>query len=91
MAPGERPAGSLVNLDEKPISNVTPLTSTTGTILLANGRQFLVNYADNAPLGDGGGNDVSLTLMAVPEPSTMSTLAASIGLALGLQRRRRRR
>ncbi|MEI9898645.1 MAG: autotransporter-associated beta strand repeat-containing protein [Chthoniobacter sp.] len=71
--------------------NVTPLTATTGTITLDSGPQFLVNYAANAPLGDGGGNDISVTLMAVPEPASWSLLAASFGLTLGLPRLRRRR
>jgi hypothetical protein len=37
----------------------------------------------------GLGNDV--VVMAVPEPNSLSMLAGSLGLALGLQRFRRRR
>jgi hypothetical protein len=35
------------------------------------------------------GNDVAL--MAIPEPNSMAMLAGSLGMALGLQRFRRRR
>lgn len=37
-----------------------------------------------------GGNDVSLRALSIPEPNALSMLAGSIGLALGLQRFRRR-
>jgi autotransporter-associated beta strand protein len=52
------------------------------------GILFSVDYAANV---DGGNNDVTLTLMAIPEPSGFSMLLGSLGLALGLQRFRRRR
>jgi autotransporter-associated beta strand protein len=56
-----------------------------------NGDIFAINYLDN---GDGGtiGNDISLTLVAVPEPSTWMAAALTLGaLAYGLRRRRSRR
>jgi hypothetical protein len=71
-------------------SNVTALTATTGTIILGDGHEFFVNYAANAPLGDGGGNDISLTLQAVPEPSAWLALLASLGTMLCFQRFRHR-
>ena len=48
---------------------------------------FSVNYADN---GDGGsvGNDISLTLLAVPEPGTW--LAAALGMTAVVISQRRR-
>jgi hypothetical protein len=48
---------------------------------------FTINYLDN---GDGGGvaNDISLTMTAVPEPSTWVTGGAAL-LALGYSQRRR--
>jgi autotransporter-associated beta strand protein len=50
--------------------------------------QFTINYDGNFA-GDGMANDVYL--MAVPEPNAAAMLAGSLGLALGLQRFRRRR
>jgi hypothetical protein len=48
---------------------------------------FFVNYADN---GDGGllANDISLTLVAVPEPSTWVAAALSLLVVAYSQRRR---
>ena len=48
---------------------------------------FFVNYADN---GDGGllANDISLTLVAVPEPSTWVTAGLSLLVIAYSQRRR---
>ena len=48
---------------------------------------FSINYADN---GDGGSmaNDISLTLTAVPEPSTWSAGALALGVVGWSQRKR---
>ena len=48
---------------------------------------FFVNYADN---GDGGllANDISLTLVAVPEPSTWVAAGLSLLVIAYSQRRR---
>src|SRR5207237_617880 len=59
------------------------------TVTAGNGDTFLINYADN---GDGGvlGNDISLTVTSVLEPSTC--LAGILTLvALGYQQRQRLR
>ena len=53
----------------------------------SNGDIFSINYADN---GDGGsvGNDISLTVTAVPEPATYAVAVLTLG-ALALHQRRR--
>jgi hypothetical protein len=54
------------------------------------GQLFAISYGANAGAGTfTGGNDVAL--MAIPEPNSLAMLAGSIGMALGLQRFRRRR
>jgi fibronectin-binding autotransporter adhesin len=51
---------------------------------------FTANFDDlNNSTNFSGGNDVAL--MAIPEPNSLAMLAGSLGLALGLQRFRRRR
>jgi autotransporter-associated beta strand protein len=60
--------------------------------IILGGQAFAINYTANFATSDfsiGAGNDVAI--MAIPEPHTMSMLAGSLGLALGLQRFRRRR
>jgi len=59
------------------------------------GQLFAVSYTANF-VGEGdpgnsftGGHDVAL--MAIPEPNALAMMAGSLGLALGLQRFRRRR
>jgi autotransporter-associated beta strand protein len=60
------------------------------TIFNADGQEFALSYHASFASGSlTGGNDVAI--MAVPEPGSISLLAASIGLALGVQRLRRRR
>jgi autotransporter-associated beta strand protein len=62
---------------------------------LAEGASFLVTtgsfsqYFTISYIGGADGNDV--TLLAIPEPSTLWTLCASVGLTLGISRFRRRR
>ena len=57
-------------------------------------QEFAVSYSANynngvgSQFAQGSGNDVAI--MAIPEPNSMSMLAGSLGLALGLQRFRRR-
>jgi hypothetical protein len=48
---------------------------------------FSINYADN---GDGGvvANDISLTVIAIPEPSTWLTATLALGALAFAQRRR---
>ena len=66
---------------------VTGTFAQVPTVTADNGYTFLINYLDN---GDGGivGNDISLTLAAIPEPSTWigSVLALA---AIGFTQRRR--
>jgi autotransporter-associated beta strand protein len=60
-------------------------TNAPGGHVVIPGFDFLVNYAAN---GDGGGNDVSLTFVAVPEPGTVTALCGGLALLLSLRRRR---
>jgi autotransporter-associated beta strand protein len=52
------------------------------------GHLFAINYADN---GDAGavGNDISLTLISVPEPGVLAFMGLA-GLLFGTRRRRRK-
>jgi hypothetical protein len=59
-----------------------------GSVTSIDGYVFNVNYAANAPGGDGGSNDVALTLMAVPEPGSAALLLGGLA-ALTLRRRRK--
>jgi autotransporter-associated beta strand protein len=72
-----------------PDSNLTAFDSIViGGQLFA--ISFTANFSDlNNSTNFSGGNDVAL--MAIPEPNSLSMLAGSLGLALGLQRFRRRR
>ncbi|EDY16433.1 hypothetical protein CfE428DRAFT_6052 [Chthoniobacter flavus Ellin428] len=54
------------------------------------GQEFAISYQASFSGGTfEGGNDVAI--MAIPEPNSLSMLAGSLGVALGLQRIRRRR
>jgi autotransporter-associated beta strand protein len=72
------------------LNDGTDLITTTfaqGTIVTAGSDVFTFNYADN---GDGGtfGNDISLTLTAVPEPGTYFAGGLAFAALLISQRRR---
>ena len=67
--------------------NVTPLTPSTGSIVLGSGQEFTINYAANLDVG-AIGNDITATLAAVPEPSTFAGLLGGIALFAGMRRRR---
>jgi fibronectin-binding autotransporter adhesin len=73
------------------LNDSTDLVSGTfaqgATVTAPNGEVFAINYVDN---GDGGtlGNDISLTLTAVPEPSTWIGGALTFA-ALGWSQRKR--
>jgi fibronectin-binding autotransporter adhesin len=61
------------------------------TITGVNGQLWAIDYTANFSTGSfaiGAGDDVAI--MAIPEPNSVSMLAASLGLALGMQRFRRR-
>ena len=55
------------------------------------GQLFAINYSADSGSGqfNSSGNDVAI--MAIPEPNSLAMLAGSLGMALGLQRFRRRR
>ena len=57
-----------------------------GNLITVGNVQFAVNYAAN---GDGIANDVSLTVVAVPEPGACGLLAAGAALFTACRRRRR--
>ncbi|TCO82172.1 putative secreted protein with PEP-CTERM sorting signal, partial [Chthoniobacter flavus] len=60
------------------------------TIYGTDGQEFAISYTANFATDSlTGGNDVAI--MAIPEPNSMAMLAGSLGMALGLQRFRRRR
>jgi len=54
------------------------------------GQLFAINYSADSGSGqfNSSGNDVPI--MAIPEPNSLAMLAGSLGMALGLQRFRRR-
>ena len=60
-------------------------TFTQGSTVTSGAYTFTINYSDN---GDGGpvGNDVSLTVAAVPEPNTWAMLAIGLLLLIGIRR-----
>ena len=62
-------------------------TFAQGTTVTSGSDVFLINYLAN---GDGGtvANDISLTLTAVPEPSTWLAAALALGAVGYMQRRR---
>jgi fibronectin-binding autotransporter adhesin len=62
------------------------------TITGAGGQVFAISYSasfSSDQFSVGGGTDVAI--MAIPEPNSLAMLAGSLGIALGLQRFRRRR
>ena len=72
------------------LNDGTDLVSGTfaqGATITSGADVFTINYADN---GDSGtlGNDISLTLIAVPEPSTWIGAALAL-VAIGITQRRR--
>jgi autotransporter-associated beta strand protein len=90
----------VLEFDDFQFSAVTTLTPGTYTL-------FQTNTAISGSLGanvngllpgglfgtitEVGNNQIDLVIQAVPEPNALSMLAGSIGMALGLQRFRRRR
>ena len=76
-------------------ANVTPgATPTLGLFTDAAGNQYQINYAASDPLdpSETAGNDVSVTVLAVPEPGSLALAAAGVSAAVGrfVIRRRRR-
>ena len=86
--------GGVLSVNDKffiTLNNGTDLVTGTFaqgvTVTADNGYTFLINYLDN---GDSGtvGNDISLTLTAIPEPSTWIGAALALG-AIGFTQRKR--
>jgi autotransporter-associated beta strand protein len=83
-------ATSVTNTFTNDTGQVSSLVPGTFTTLNSNGQMFAISYDANFSAGSfTGGHDVAV--MAIPEPDVMPMLAGSFGLALGLQRLRRRR
>ena len=55
------------------------------------GAQTDFNQSETSFSAETPGNNVALLVLAVPEPNSFGMLIASLGMALGLQRFRRRR
>jgi autotransporter-associated beta strand protein len=82
-------------------ANATPVAGEPGIYgFTSNGQSYEINYAYSGPTtgsgftqasfqADQGGTEVAL--LVVPEPNSWAMLLGSLGLALGLQRFRRRR
>jgi autotransporter-associated beta strand protein len=99
--------GGTLNLDGATFYIVTGAGSVTGTFanqaapssnlpgyntIVFGGQEFAISYSASFSGGNfaaGSGYDVAL--MAIPEPNSLSMLAGSFCMALGLQRFRRRR
>jgi hypothetical protein len=62
-----------------------------GSLITADGVTFLIDYADHDPAVTGNGllNDVSLTVVPVPEPSAWALLFVGAGLGALSWRSRR--
>jgi autotransporter-associated beta strand protein len=82
-------------------NNTTPVIGTASTYAFSSGGQdWMINF-EYTGLMTGSGIDredfqnisggANVALLAVPEPNALSMLAGSLGLALGLQRFRRRK
>ena len=74
----------ILNDSSDPVSGT--FSNAPGGVITMGGNQFQVNYAAN---GDGTANDVSLTVIAVPEPGFWALLAAGTAFLLPYRRRRR--
>jgi autotransporter-associated beta strand protein len=80
-------------------ANTTPVTGSTYAFS-SGGESYEINYAFNSGTysgtqtsfeTDSGGTSVAVLVLAVPEPNSWAMLVGSLGVALGLQRFRRRR
>ena len=69
------------------VDPVTGVFATGTTTASNNSDTFLINYLDDTA-GGTSGNDISLTLIAVPEPSTWIAAAFAL-LSLGYAQRKR--
>ena len=74
----------ILNDSSDPVSGT--FSNAPGGVITMGGNQFQVNYAAN---GDGTPNDVSLTVIAVPEPGFWALLAAGTAFSIPCRRRRR--
>jgi len=72
-------------------ANVTPTGGYTGLFTIPGVANFAVNYADSSGLdGNNALNDVSLTYLGIPEPSSIASLLGGWAVLLGWRRRGRR-
>jgi fibronectin-binding autotransporter adhesin len=78
-------------------SNTTDQAGASTYAFTSGGTDFLINYRFNAAGFDGSAgsfesisNGSNVALLVVPEPNALGMLAGGLGLALGLQRFRRR-
>ena len=62
-------------------------SNATGGLLIAGGIQYHVDYQAS---GNGGANDVSLTVLAIPEPATGLLALSGFALGAGMPRFRRK-
>lgn len=68
------------------------VTVSGSTVSLSNGSTFTVgDYLYSLSYTGGSGNDLTLTVDAVPEPATWAMIASGVGILVGIQRFRCRR
>jgi autotransporter-associated beta strand protein len=87
-------SNSISLLDKFYVLSNSSATTNTGTfaqgatVTANNGYIFTINYLDSDPADGTVGNDISLTLTAIPEPSTWGAAALAL-LVVGYMQRKR--
>jgi autotransporter-associated beta strand protein len=77
---------TLFQTEAPTVGNPTPISGA-----IANASGLMPGFEFSGMISEVGGDQIDLVIQSVPEPNAMSMLAGGIGLALGLQRFRRRR